>query len=462
MIDPIVPVSSTIEDGIPVLNEMISNPNVDKEITLANPNNVDMRRKEYVYNLKEESAQYSLFVNAIKYLLKNQFDLKEILMTMIKENYKEDIIKLLKDLSSEKIFFVDQPELPVPLSELNIRNEEPIYLLNKDDNETKYYYKVADDLMRNTRFQRYLLSSIPIVVDKDNYDINEDEIILNESMILDYYNDLTPSAKKPNKYTSHDEAQPSIYKQFENIDHYNFYEKETKETECVSSFTHSTISGALSKIFSPDENELTRFSCSYGLIQAIIPEKTTVNELRNSLVQEYKKYEGYEDVILKILKKQGKKKLIEEMATKKYSFRDILLSTNYFLTTLDVWLLCQHYQVPAVLLSNRKDARSYLMESGYRNKSFVLYGTPIDKLAFIIVPGNKLKVNSLRLMKKKNEGNVIDSYFYEPADLNDVDFLNRSFSEQIPVEVMLQQFESTRMRVKEDSSSDESSSSDED
>jgi hypothetical protein len=463
MIDPFVPLASTEDDNIPVLNELISTPEVDKTIMLMKDNEIDTKRKEYVENLKEESFQYSLFRNTVKYLLRNQSDLKDILWTMIRENYKEDIIKLLKDLSEEKIFFIDQEKLQVPLHELNIRNDEPIYLLNKDDNETKYYYKLADDLMRNTRLQRYLFSSIPIVVDKDNYDINEDEIILNESMILDYYNDLTPSVKKPNKYTSYDEAQPSIYKQFENIDHYNFYEKERLEKECVTSPTHSTFSGELTKIFSPEDNQLVRFSCSYGIIQSIIPVKTTAEELRMVLIQEYKKYEGYRDIILQILKIQGKKALLEEMRTKGYSLEKIILSTNYFLTTLDIWLLCQYYGVPCILLSNRKDVRSNLMESGYREKSFLLHGNPDDEFSFIVVPGTRLKKNSLRLMQKKNEGNILDSYFYEKGEMKDQSLVDMAFSTRIPVEVMLQEFEVVNRNRKADREEEEEvSSSDED
>ena len=440
MIDPMIPVSSTLGDGIPILNEMIATPNIDKEIIQRGPNDIDVKRKEYVDKLKNETLQYSIFVNTMKYLLKNQPDIKDIILTMIRNNYKDDIITLLKDLSHEKIFFIDNDELPVPLADLNIRNDEPIYLLKNEDNETKYYYKLADDIMRNTRLQRYILSSIPIVVDKDNYDINNDEIILNESTILDYYNDLTPSVKKPNKYNSHDEEQPTIYKQFENIDHYSFYEK---EKECVTSFTNSTILGELEKIFSPIENELIRFTCSYGMIQAIIPAKVTVREIRMALIEEYNKYSGYTEVILKILRDQGKKKLIEELRTKNFSLEQIILSTNYFLTTLDVWILCQHYRIPSILLSSRADMRSNLMESGYKHKSFLLYGNPQEKLAFIIVPGNgnNLKNNSLKLMRRKNEGNVFDSYFYEHEELKNDSIINVAFSNVIPIEVMLHNFD---------------------
>jgi hypothetical protein len=476
MIDPPVPLLDTEDDGIDVLEEIFApSPTKDKDIASAvgEPNRFAEERQRYVSQLKEDSAQYIIFRNAIKYLLKQNPQQKEIIKEIIKENEPIDtkrttVIGMLQDLDGNKITFLNQRTLPVPLELLNIKGDGDIKLKGKN-NKKRYYYKIADDLIRNTRLQEYLLSGVPIVVEKDDYDINPDEIIVNESTILDYYENLKPTTARPNKYSSYDETQPGIYKQFENLDHYNFY-KDTSANkhakECIADTTSSTFSGKLATIFSTQENKMIRFNCSFGLIQSLIPTKTSIPQLRVALIGEYKKYSGYAETIRRLLKRQGKKRLMDELVNKMLNLEDIILSENYHLTTLDIWLLCVHYKVPCILLSNREDARKGLLESGYQEKSFLLYGTPEDKFAFIIVPGIKQKKDSLRLMQQVNKGNVHDSYFYDASDLKTTEPINVAFEHAYPFEVMLQtftdQFNKRKQEVGEDDNVDSDSDEDDD
>lgn len=451
MIDPPVPIFETEDDGIEVLYEIIPPyPTIDRDIMadVLAPNPHSAERERYVRMLKQESEQYVVFRNTIKLLLKKQESIKDILRTLILEKGKEgerkldNIIGVLKDISADKIHFVDQETLPIPLADLNVRDEDPIVLIG-NGNEDKYYYKIADGLIRNTRLRQYLLSSTPVVVEKDNFDINPNEIILNESMILEYYDNLTAVKSKPNKYTSYDEAQPFNYKDFEERDHYSFYEEQKEDTkDCISNTTTSVFSGVLSKYFNKESNVLERFGCSYGLMQSIIPTKTSVEQLRVSLIQEYKKYEQYMPTITRILRKQGKKRLISEMLTKHLPIEDLILSTNYYLTTLDIWLLCVRYEVPCILLSNRKDVRTHLIDSRYHEKSFLLYGNPTDSFSFIVVPGLKLKKDSLRLMKKTNQM-FYDSYIYNENDLKDPEPIHTALNYSYPIEEMLRYEEET-------------------
>jgi hypothetical protein len=451
MIDPPVPMFDTIDDGIEVLDEIFApSPTKDKNIANADPihNKFAEKRQKYVSKLKEDSAQYIIFRNAIKYLLSRNPQQREIIKSLIheKENIdtkRTNFIGMLEDLEGNKIEFLDQRRLPVPLEDINIKGNGDIKLKGPD-NKRRYYYKIADDLIRNTRLREYLLSGTPIVVEKDDYDINPDEIILNESMVLDYYENLKPTNARPNKYTSYDEAQPGNYKQVENLDHYNFYKDNGKDKnqDCIADTTSSAIAGRLAKIFPKQENRTIRFKCSFGLMQSLIPEKTTIIQLKVALIAEYKKYSGYNKVIYRLLKKQGKTRMIEELENKKLSLEDIILSENYYLTTLDIWLLCVHYTIPCILVSKRKDQRKGLLESGYQEKSFLLYGnTPEDQFAFIVVPGIKQKKNSLQLMQQTNKGNVRDSYLYEESDLLTTEPITVAFEHAYPFEVMLQMFD---------------------
>jgi hypothetical protein len=256
-------------------------------------------------------------------------------------------------------------------------------------------------------------------------------------MILEYYDNLIPVKPKPNKYTSYDETQPYNQKEFEERDHYHFYDdvKEDKK-DCISNTTTSVFSGLLSTYFDKETNVLERFICSYGLMQSIIPEKTSIRQLRDTLIAEYKKYERYMPTIARILRKQKNKRLIYEMLTKNLPIEEIIKSTNYYLTTLDIWILCVRYKVPCILLSNRKDVRSHIIESRYHEKSFLLYGNPQDNFSFIVVPGIRQKEDSLRLMKKTNQM-FYESYVYSPEELKNQEPIQIALNYRYSIEDML-------------------------
>lgn len=486
MINPPIPFVDTEEDGIPPLNEIIpENPHIiDKKIALTKEGDIDLERTQYVAKLKAESFQYSIFKNTIKVLLTiNKKNRREVidLLEGGNEEYDQDeeppkvnrevIMNALKQLASSKIIFVDQEQLPTPLEEVSLVNEEPIYLLNGENNERKYYEKIADDLIRNTRFQRYLLdTSVPVVIEKDEYDIAEDEIIINESMVASYFDGLGTEEEKNTRYTSYDESVPFNVEQYRENDRYNFHDvKDTDLEEPVISgkkkpiisgkktsklmiedegeykneddeefiivskkkpivrsmdrsmecpVTKYGIIGELGKIFSTKTNRLVQFNCTYGIFQALLPQPIPEDEIRRELIAEYDKYKKYEEILIRILSKQGKRELMEELRSLKLRIKDIIESHNYFLTTLDLWLLCSRYKIPCMLLSTRKDKRSNLLESNRKSKAFVLYGTAEDEMAVIVVPGIKQKPGSLRLLQQKHNDTERSSYFYMMEAIN--------------------------------------------
>jgi hypothetical protein len=140
MIDPPVPIFETEDDGIEVLYEIIPPyPTIDRDIMadVLAPNPHSAERERYVRMLKQESEQYVVFRNTIKLLLKKQESIKDILRTLILEKGKEgerkldNIIGVLKDISADKIHFVDQETLPIPLSDLNVRDEKSLSEIEK-------------------------------------------------------------------------------------------------------------------------------------------------------------------------------------------------------------------------------------------------------------------------------------------------------------------------------------------
>ena len=64
---------------------------------------------------------------------------------------------------------------------------------------------------------------------------------------------------------------------------------------------------------------------------------------------EYKQYlDSYHDKIVDILSIEGKKTLGDQVHAQTLSFASFIYTDNYFLTTLDLWLLVLKYKIPII------------------------------------------------------------------------------------------------------------------
>jgi hypothetical protein len=76
--------------------------------------------------------------------------------------------------------------------------------------------------------------------------------------------------------------------------------------------------------------------------------------VKETLINSYSKYlPRHLDSILSILKKQGKKEIINNIASKKYTFQEAVMNDKYYITTLDLWVLAQdpQYNLPIILFT---------------------------------------------------------------------------------------------------------------
>ena len=105
------------------------------------------------------------------------------------------------------------------------------------NNETFYYTRLADELIRNKRIRMYMLHpreySFSDVVD---YEINNDEMFLLQSNLnKEYFDGLVPIHENANKYvknTQYDSVQP-IMEQIPRKDHVEFFKVNGKRREDV-------------------------------------------------------------------------------------------------------------------------------------------------------------------------------------------------------------------------------------
>jgi hypothetical protein len=81
----------------------------------------------------------------------------------------------------------------------------------------------------------------------------------------------------------------------------------------------------------------------------------TVEQVKSKLENEYEKYiDKYQNKILGILRKQGKRDMIDDILRNKYTLQTAIASEVYYLTSLDYWILSRQFSLPIILFHQKK------------------------------------------------------------------------------------------------------------
>jgi hypothetical protein len=143
------------------------------------------------------------------------------------------------------------------------------------------------------------------------------------------------------------------------------------------------------------ETEYTKHNfCTFNIIIDLIERKTnerlTINEIKNQLYDEYKQYlEKYKDKIVDILISEGKKTLGDQVHADTLSFANFIYTDNYFLTTLDLWLLVNRFKIPTIFIAQKTILQTRYEKNGkyLYKRQFIAYGDKGENFAFIVLPG---------------------------------------------------------------------------
>ena len=259
-------------DDIPILrdNNYIynSNKNPMKSINLATLNNTkyDTKRVEYIKKLTLETNFYNAFRNTIRILLNNNKHLKlrehiESIINhpmMLYHTKMKKIKSELRGLVENSITFSEKYDIDLindvftclTYSSNKCTEKSPVCslrdnkchlvipknnLLNeKINNETMYFGKMSDELIRYTRIKSFIFQPQQYLsFDKLNYDLKSDEIIIIQSLLTkEYFEGL--NAKDYNKYityNTYDNTDPLITQTYEND--INIYPKTNNENKPI-------------------------------------------------------------------------------------------------------------------------------------------------------------------------------------------------------------------------------------
>jgi hypothetical protein len=277
-----------------------------------------------------------------------------------------------------------------------------------------------------------------------SYNLRDNEIILIESLLTkEYFETLIPAVT--NKYITHnsyDEVQPILTQVYENtvsdIDNVN---GKKNIGSCEKAVKKHITSGVWKDCFPENYGEIEyskNTMCTYTLIIDLIERKTSktlsVNQIKNELFNEYKKYLGdYFNKLVDILILEGKKTLGDQVHAEILSFANLIYTDNYFLTPFDLWLLVTKYQIPTIFIS-----QTYILQTKYEKQEFIAYKDENDKYAFIVIPGLRPENIPGYKLIQTNEGEV----FISLDKLNDncVERIRNDIAQTSSVENYLKNF----------------------
>ena len=416
----------------------IINKNINKDTTglvsidvpITTQNDYDEERADYIKKTKMETGFYNVFRNTIRILLndyenikirsdienelakgyiiyseklKNIYDMLILLVNNVIQFTGDDkYYKLIEQISTCVVKSEDECDAMPNLCTFTKKGRCNLILPRKNlvtekDNRPIYFRRMADELIRYNRINSFMFQpQTYLSFGNIGYNLNDNEIIMIQSLLTqEYFETLVPAViNKYTKHNSYDEAEPSMTQLYDNT--VSRKKTDVAQEICEAPKINDSItSGIWKKCFPSSYKEIEyakNVVCTFQFIIDLIEKHTgvklTLSKIRNELFNEYKQYlDSYHDKIVDILIIEGKKLLGKEYNQKvksdKINFLSFISAENYFLTTLDLWLLVQRYKIPTIFIS-----QNCILQTKYEKRSFLGYGDENqESFAFILLPG---------------------------------------------------------------------------
>ena len=448
------PIANTLEDELKPYKAMNYSESqyYNADATLTTETEEDKERINAIKNISLENKFYTAFRTTFRMLLNSyeNYELKQKLLGLLESPnvfYQlklKKVIILLRVLLKKHITFGT-------LSQSVLDNMSEIYtcvnnckdktyclskndqcklivpkknLMNQTDNQVFYYGRLADELIRFKRIRLFLVDNNKYLNYTDtDYRINENEALLLQSVLdSENLNKLKPF--QTNEYVNtinYDNAEPSIVE----LKYSKSISLKERKQACIESI--GKLSGPANSfwktVFPKEAQEITYKSevqCGYVLMYELflrlrrnIP---STYDMKKRLVQLYKPLmENHGIKILDILSKQNnKQELIQQVVNNQVSLETMIMSEQYYLTDLDLWLLCDFYKLPVLLISDDS------LETLHLNVPWLVMGGNKDVDVYYCVrsfnetqmPGYKMINYGLGLGKMDNFRTLLDDPEY--------------------------------------------------
>ena len=419
----------------------------DKVIT--NTSGIDTEREYTIKRISLESQFYSLFRTLVRNQL-NQYENREMRQKIMdifehsltskgpenKRTYKykmQKMIGYLKELLDGKVSFdIIDDAILMKLEELSCFagacDKQTSYCMKKEDgicelvvpkkhlisgveNEKVYYGRIADELIRYHRVRLFMIQPKSYLnITNTDYSIRPDEFILIQTSINNnYFKDLVPFNESSNIVNvNYDTAIPQVSQTYSNdiIPINQQYNDTIEGKELTFDFFIDCIKDTVEVIGNPREslwkkifpkktkeivfknvsNNCTFYPLSY-IFQDKYKEVISIQSVKVAIWNGYKSYyPKYKEQILKIWKKQGKKNIVANIQKGLYTIETAILSEEYYLTDLDIWVFSENSKIQLCLFSKNglkwidDDTEWLIMGKSYRENHYFIRSPPIGQI----------------------------------------------------------------------------------
>jgi len=378
--------------------------NNDKE--LLTTHSVDAERVKKVKSIKLESHFYNIFRNLLRIVLtyyehktdKNAL-LDNILSPVISYYDKLLYVKsVIKRIVSKYVEFVDYKgetlakilkiEQCLNLSEEKCKKRSYCMLVeNKDDtsecklllsktnlisggdNSVEYFARLANELIKFDRIRTFIFKPRTFLSFQElPYNLRDDEIILLEDLLYgSYFRGLVPMKDNPfiADNVTWGTAEPSTSPYYVDTFDLDLDTEADKGNECIElDARNKKLTLGKWRDDGLEEYQIVEFkqgfNCSWELFAKIldvdkVDRVVEMSQVVNSLIAEYKRMfdSGLGPDILRIMQAQGKKTQAGSLK-RGVAFADIITTTNYYLTSIDFFILSNVYKIPLIILCRTK------------------------------------------------------------------------------------------------------------
>ena len=453
-------------DDLKVMNDLKY---TDIDTTISTNNKVDTERVNYIKKMQLETKFYNVFRNTARYLL-NKYENRDIRLEIDEKNKSSQVyLKKLKSIETKlrevmkdyiSFYRYDENDLLNINTITNCYNncKKKVYchvnedsncllripetnLINDKSNDTIYYGKLADELIRYSRIKTFMLNPKAVLsFSQVKYNLKEDEIILLHSLLTqDYFTNIIPMpTNKYVNYNTYDSANPLITQKYSNVESFDkTNDLNDNAVECTFTIKEYISNKELKNYFPVNTKEYeykaNTMSCSFNAILKIIQtndltqNNLTINAIKETLLEEYVKlYARYRYIIREIWRAQGKKILAGQIKENQITLPQMIMSEDYYATNIDVWILAVHYKIPLIFISDNRlmeNNRNILVANipeqyGNENEFYFIKSSSIIKnipqTYTIMVADDKMKINieiikldSLKSEIQNNIGNLL-------------------------------------------------------
>ena len=384
----------------------------------------DRERVDYIKSLTETYNSYNEFRNDVRNLLHNQDNIS--IKTKIDEEIKKRFV----------LFSIKKGKIISYLNEL---------LTSKNNTNQEYISQLSDEMIRYSRIYMYMFfPNVNLAFGDDDYIVLDNELLILQTNLLEenYLENLIPNDEnKYTNYNTYDTVEPKITQPYSNevtLRQPIVNENCKTETLLISSAFWKKLFPSTVKEVRYNNNILCGYIYLIDIIQRARGVTFTISEIKTLLVKEYSTYySSYGIKILDILRFQGKN-IIQQVKTNVTNLSFFILSDDYYITQLDIYILFYYLKIPTFIISNKP-----LMETKYSSNSFCFYKELEDMtredFVILFTPPSSKKIPRYSYLMDTSSSSILFNSLSFTKKLSDV--LQYSYRTYLPVGNFLEEYQ---------------------